>query len=278
MRTWEIAMAVIDRRCAVLLLALAAAVALMRIPDALSEEDYSSWVILKNPFESTGGGGVMIGEYNPVIVGNKCVTNFTATTPDGKVYHNVVEFETVQVQGGTLCTNGAWRARDGSASGTTPFRVFIKDGTAGRRDAIPRMSGSRAASRQAGVPLSKPSTLKSSSISGQWMPCPAAQGSHVARSCGTSCLSRGYHSSGTAILRPSLRSTSSQSSVTRTSSTRLSGFTASVLMPSFRICFMLAYLSMKPVQLAIRVAEIGCQLNRGQPELGRMACLIDVDM
>ncbi len=92
-----------------------------------AHENYESWEVLKNPFESTGGGGVMIGEYNPVIVGDKCVTNFTATLPDGKVYYNAVEFETVQVQGGTLCTNGAWRARDGSASGTTPFRVFIKD-------------------------------------------------------------------------------------------------------------------------------------------------------
>jgi hypothetical protein len=113
-------------------LALAAAVALLKIPEGLAEESYESWAILKNPFESTGGGGVMIGEYNPVIVGSKCVTNFTATLPDGKVYYNIVEFETVQVQGGTLCTNGAWRARDGSASGTTPFRVFIKDGVTRR--------------------------------------------------------------------------------------------------------------------------------------------------
>ena len=95
---------------------------------ATAQENYESWVILKNPFESTGGGGVMIGEYNPVIVGSKCVTDFTATLPDGKVYYNTVEFETVAVQGGTLCTNGKWRARDGGASGTTPFRVFIKDG------------------------------------------------------------------------------------------------------------------------------------------------------
>lgn len=95
---------------------------------ASAQESYESWKILKNPFESTGGGGVMIGEYNPVIVGSKCVTDFTATLPDGKVYYNTVEFETVQVQGGTLCTNGKWRARDGDASGTTPFRVFIKDG------------------------------------------------------------------------------------------------------------------------------------------------------
>ena len=115
-----------SRRCAAL--ALATALALFKIPEGLAQENYESWAILTNPFESTGGGGVMIGEYNPVIVGSKCVTNFTATLPDGKVYYNIVEFETVQVQGGTLCTNGAWRARDGSASGTTPFRVFIKDG------------------------------------------------------------------------------------------------------------------------------------------------------
>lgn len=118
-------------RCAAAF-ALAAALALFKIPDGLAEEDYARWDVLKNPFESTGGGGVMIGEYNPVIVGRKCVTKFTATLPDGKVYHNVVEFETVQVQGGTLCTNGAWRASDGSASGTTPLRVFIKDGVTRR--------------------------------------------------------------------------------------------------------------------------------------------------
>jgi hypothetical protein len=109
-------------------IAIAATLALLKIPEGLTEERYENWPVLVNPFESTGGGGVMIGEYNPIIVGNKCVTDFTATLPDGKVYYNVIEFETVQVQGGTLCTNGAWRARDGSASGTTPFRVFLKDG------------------------------------------------------------------------------------------------------------------------------------------------------
>ena len=70
----------------------------------------------------------MIGGYDPVIVGDKCRTDFTATEPGGKVYYNKVEFDAVPVQGGTLCTNGKWRAADGSASGTTPFRVFIKDG------------------------------------------------------------------------------------------------------------------------------------------------------
>ena len=75
--------------------ALAWALAALLTAAASANENYESWEILKNPFESTGGGGVMIGEYNPVIVGNRCVTNFTATLPDGKVYYNIVEFETV---------------------------------------------------------------------------------------------------------------------------------------------------------------------------------------
>ena len=72
----------------------------------------------------------MIGGYNPVIVGNTCVTNFTATEPSGKVYYNVVEYEAVEVQGGTLCTDGRWRAVSMQQSGTTPFRVFIMNGVA----------------------------------------------------------------------------------------------------------------------------------------------------
>ena len=95
---------------------------------ALAQENYESWRLHTPTFPSTGGGGVIIGEYKPVIVGDKCVTDFTATLPDGKVYHNSVEFDAVPAQGGTLCTNGRWRARDGSANGTTPYRVFFKDG------------------------------------------------------------------------------------------------------------------------------------------------------
>ena len=113
-------------------LALVSALVSAAITKLAAEENFENWAVLMNPFESTGGGGVMIGEYNPVIVGDKCVTNFTATLPDGKIYYNAVEFETVQVQGGTLCNNGKWRARDGSATGTTPFRVFIKDGVTRR--------------------------------------------------------------------------------------------------------------------------------------------------
>ncbi len=95
---------------------------------ASAQENYESWEPVKPLFESTGGGGVMIGGYNPVVSGAKCATDFTATEPNGTIYYNSVEFDAVPVQGGVLCTNGKWRAKDGGASGTTPFRVFIKDG------------------------------------------------------------------------------------------------------------------------------------------------------
>jgi len=113
-------------------LAAASALVALTVSGAAAQENYESWALLQSTFESTGGGGIMIKEYNPVIVGNKCVTNFTATEPSGKIYYNMVEFEAVPMQGGILCTDGKWRAVDGSASGTTPLRVFIKDGISRR--------------------------------------------------------------------------------------------------------------------------------------------------
>jgi hypothetical protein len=95
-----------------------------------AQENYESWPVLQSTFPSTGGGGIVIKGYDPVITGGKCVTTFMAVEPgpDPKVYPNVIEFDAVTVQGGTLCQNGRWRAFDGGASGTTPYRVFFKDG------------------------------------------------------------------------------------------------------------------------------------------------------
>jgi len=110
--------------------AISALIALA-ISGASAQENYESWPPLKSTFDSTGGGGFVIKGYDPVIRPNKtCVTTFMAVEPgsDINVYYNVVEFEAVPVQGGTLCTNGKWRAMDGSGSGTTPFRMFFKDG------------------------------------------------------------------------------------------------------------------------------------------------------
>lgn len=112
--------------------ALAAALAaLLLLAQAVAqEEDYASWPLLLSTFPSTGGGGFVIKGYDPVVTGEKCITTFMAVEPgpDPKVYANVAEFEAVPAQGGTLCRNGKWRTFDGGATGTTPFRVFLKDG------------------------------------------------------------------------------------------------------------------------------------------------------
>ena len=116
------------RISAILLIAASAIFAIGAASAQDNAVNYESWRLHTATFPSTGGGGVVIGDYNPVISGNKCTTDFTATLADGKVYYNSVEFDAVPAQGGTLCTNGKWRARDGSASGTTPYQVFFKDG------------------------------------------------------------------------------------------------------------------------------------------------------
>jgi hypothetical protein len=112
-------------------LVIATALMGLAAPGASAQENYDSWPPLRSTFESTGGGGIMIKGYDPVVLGNKCVTTFMAVTPapDLQVYFNVVEFDAVAVQGGTLCQDGKWRAMDGSVSGTTPFRVFFKNGS-----------------------------------------------------------------------------------------------------------------------------------------------------
>ncbi len=110
---------------AISILAVLAAVA-----GAHAADDYASWPVLKSTFPSTGGNGIMIKGYDPVISGAKCMTTFMAVAPGDNpaVYPSYIEFEAVATNGGTLCTNGKWRSIDGSNSGTTPFRVFFKDG------------------------------------------------------------------------------------------------------------------------------------------------------
>lgn len=99
---------------------------------ATAQENFNDWEVLKNPFESTGGGGIMIDGYKPIVDGSVCRTDFSVKMPSGEVYQNVVEFDAVSTQGGILCTNGRWKAKDGSSQGTTPFRVFIRDGVVRR--------------------------------------------------------------------------------------------------------------------------------------------------
>jgi hypothetical protein len=110
--------------------AIACLLASVAVAPASAQENFESWPKLTSTFPSTGGGGFVIKGYDPVIVGGNCVTTFMAVSPDGKeVYANFAEFEAQAAAGGTLCTNGKWRAFEGGGSGTTPFRFFFKDGT-----------------------------------------------------------------------------------------------------------------------------------------------------
>jgi hypothetical protein len=93
-----------------------------------AREDFSTWPVLTSTFPSTGGGGYMIKGYDPVIIADKCTTTFMATLPPTELYLHVAEYDAVPAQGGTLCTNGRFRSIDGKTSGTTPFRMFFKDG------------------------------------------------------------------------------------------------------------------------------------------------------
>jgi hypothetical protein len=95
---------------------------------AAAEENFANWPVLTSTFPSTGGGGYVIKGYDPVIKGGKCITTFMASLPPDELYFNVVEYDAVPAQGGTLCSNGQWRSFNGKDAGTTPFRMFFKDG------------------------------------------------------------------------------------------------------------------------------------------------------
>src|SRR5438552_2485795 len=75
-----------------------------------------------------------------------------------------------------------------------------------------------------------PSTLMSSSTSGQWMPCPAPISRKLARCAGVASESRHDQARGTLMTRPSARHATISSLVTRTSRMRGSG-PAAVLIP-----------------------------------------------
>lgn len=105
-----------------------AGLAALVMSGAAAQENFESWAPLADPFPSTGGGGIMIHDYDPVVADGTCTTRFRAIDPNGTIYHNSIVFDAVETQGGVLCTNGKWRSADGSATGTTPFRVFIKGG------------------------------------------------------------------------------------------------------------------------------------------------------
>jgi hypothetical protein len=91
------------------------------------------WPVLPERFESTGGGGWWIEGYRPARIGGWCITAFSAVSPEGARFENGALFDATPVAGGVMCSNGRWRAADGSGEGTTPLRFFLgEDGVARR--------------------------------------------------------------------------------------------------------------------------------------------------
>ena len=99
---------------------------------AFAQADYGNWPPHLPRFESTSGGGVIISDYDPIVLDDRCVTPFTVTLPDGQSFRNIVIFQAMPVQGGILCTRARWTALDRSSQGTSPYEVFIRDGVARR--------------------------------------------------------------------------------------------------------------------------------------------------
>jgi hypothetical protein len=60
-------------------------------PAAVAQENYESWPVLRSTFPSTGGGGIMIKGYDPVVTGGKCVTTFMAVEPGPDLVVNEAE-------------------------------------------------------------------------------------------------------------------------------------------------------------------------------------------
>lgn len=85
--------------------------------------------------------------------------------------------------------------------------------------------------RGAGAPRRRPSVLRSSSMSGQWIPYPPPPIFQWARCAAVACRRRGYHARGTEIERPSIRLTVKESSEKATFATLSSAATTEVLIP-----------------------------------------------
>jgi hypothetical protein len=123
-----------------------------------------------------------------------------------------------------------------------------------------------------------PAILRSSSISGQWIPIGIT--SKLPRCAAEARLSRGYQSSGVAIRRPSASVTISSVAVNSTERACKSPMSISkVLMPSFQECCTILF------QVADYIADfmgrkpgIDRNIQIVKPEFGLTAARSDVDM
>src|SRR5258706_2819986 len=158
------------------------------------------------------------------------------------------------------------RIRNAGKSATRP------DGGVRRREVEGSDLGpyplARMDSGAAGAPRNRPSVLRSSSTSGQWMPYPALLVCQFRRCSGVASRSLGYQTRGTTIVRPSRRSTASVSSVKRTSLTLSPGLTGELCIPFLQQdAFVLLKHTLYPAQLDWTESQVLSQRHRPQPEL-----------
>src|SRR5437879_11910578 len=123
-----------------------------------------------------------------------------------------------------------------------------------------------------------PSTLMSSSTSGQWMPCPAPISRKLARWAGVASESRQDQARGTLITRPSARYATISSFVTRTSRIRGSAPAAVVIRRLHDLLLMLSNDLADPSQLVCCKPIVPREHQRAQPELAGAAVSLHVDM
>src|SRR5688572_2483706 len=110
------------------------------------------------------------------------------------------------------------------------------------------------------------------------MPKPPPATRQFARCEGVAASRRGYHTSGTEIVRPSRRSTTRVSSVKRTLLTRSPGLTSEVRIPRLQqLGLALSHQSVNTAQLDRAEPKVTCQCDRGQPELRRLIIAVHVD-
>src|SRR5262249_16269104 len=132
--------------------------------------------------------------------------------------------------------------------------------------------------RRAGVPVSIPMALRSSSISGQWTPCPVPIISKCCRCSGVALAKRHDHTRGTLMVRPSARCAVIRSSVTSTERIRGS-FLATMVMPCLQDTHQVFHnQDANPVQFVWCKAMIHTQDNQEQPKLTHHPLAAHMDM
>src|SRR5512143_2263678 len=111
------------------------------------------------------------------------------------------------------------------------------------------------------------------------MPYPAPTISQLALCSGLACRRRGYHTSGTVIVRPSSKSTLRLSSEKRTSRTASPALSSEVLIPAFQQDItVFGNQPLDHTQLSRGKTKIASQGDGLEPELGRKPVSVNMNV